>query len=188
MNKTRRFGLLAGATLIVAVILVVLGFNAAPEAKGSNPAYTGFGDLQRYEQQLDQSASLAQISSRAVEVGENIRRSEARRSILANGLEESSNSYTGFGDLRRFEAQAASAKNSITINSGSGTGMGDLHLYEATELGSNAGVKAASPVFTGFGDLRRYEAQLDNARALVMGTNIGMGDLHRFEAQQGAQP
>jgi hypothetical protein len=188
MNKTRILGLVVGATLIVAVILIALGFTAAPKAEGRNPTFTGFGDLRRYEQQLDQSASIAQISSRAIEVGENIRRSEARKSIVASGVTANNVSGTGMGDLRRFEAQVTSAKNSVSLNSSSGIGMGDLHRYEAQELISSADAKAINAGFTGFGDLRRYEAQLDSAKGLATGTNIGMGDLQRFEAQQWTQP
>ncbi len=49
MNKNRIIGMVVGAGLIVAVILISLGFNAAPEAQGSNPVAVGMGDLQRYE-------------------------------------------------------------------------------------------------------------------------------------------
>ena len=35
MNKTRMIGFVGGAVVIVAIILIALGFNAAPTAKGS---------------------------------------------------------------------------------------------------------------------------------------------------------
>jgi hypothetical protein len=51
MNKTRILNIFLGASLVVAAILIGLGFNAAPEAKGSSAPSIGFGDLRRFEGQ-----------------------------------------------------------------------------------------------------------------------------------------
>jgi hypothetical protein len=61
MDKKRFLGMIVGATLIIAVVLVALGYSAAPTAKGSSASSEGFGDLRRFE---GQSAPKAEISDR----------------------------------------------------------------------------------------------------------------------------
>ena len=154
MNKIRIFSLIGGAVLVVGVILVALGFKAAPKAEGSSSVFTGFGDLRVYENQLALSNRGAQESySSSVEVGENIRRSEARQSLLASKPQMNSNSYAGFGDLRLYEEKLAFAARGEQAINRSSAGMGDLQRYEAQKALSGIGSQS------GMGDLRRYRAK-----------------------------
>ena len=86
MNRARFIGLVVGAGLIVAVILISLGFNAAPEALGSGIPVVGMGDLRRVE---------AQGSSSAYAGMGDLRRTEFQTIGAA---------YAGMGDLHRFES------------------------------------------------------------------------------------
>ena len=180
MNTKRILGVVVGAGFIVAVILIALGFKAAPEALGSKPASTGFGDLRLYEKQLEQSALDAQVSH-AVEVGENIRRAEAKKAFLASGVQGINNSYAGFGDLRRYEEKLALAARGEQAINRSSAGMGDLQRYEAQKALAGIGSQGSSAAYTGMGDLQRYEAQLSSQS---QGSQPGMGDLRRYRAKQ----
>ena len=182
MNKIRIFSLIGGAVLVVGVILVALGFKAAPKAEGSSSVFTGFGDLRVYENQLALSNRGAQESySSSVEVGENIRRSEARQSLLASKPKMNSNSFAGFGDLRLYEEKLALAARGEQAINRSSAGMGDLQRYEAQKALAGIGSQGSSAAYTGMGDLQRYEAQ----KALSgIGSQPGMGDLRRYRAKQ----
>jgi hypothetical protein len=77
MDKKRILGVIVGATLIIAVVLVALGYNAAPMAKGSSSSFTGLGDLRRFENQLALSDNTVKASSRSNASMGNLRRYEA---------------------------------------------------------------------------------------------------------------
>lgn len=101
MNTKRWIGFIGGAVVIVAIILLALGFNAAPTAKGSTSA-AGMGEVQRY-------GALNSASQKAMPV--------------------SSNSYTGMGDLRAAEYRLTAAKLASPNNSYAG--MGDVQRYDS---------------------------------------------------------
>jgi hypothetical protein len=87
MNKTRILNIFLGATLVVAVTLVALGFNAAPEAKGSSAPSIGFGDQRGFNERLTLSDRLA--------------------------LARSSRAYSGMGDLHHYEGESMLLDRSI---------------------------------------------------------------------------
>jgi hypothetical protein len=122
MDKNRFLVLILGATLVVAVTLIALGFNAAPEAKGSSAPSIGFGDLHRFEGQL------APVSSQANAGMGDLHRYEVRPILLASVAQGNSASFARMGDLRRFEAQQL-----LKASGNSYAGMGDLHRYEALQ-------------------------------------------------------
>ena len=62
MNKMRVIGFAGGAVVIVAIILLALGFNAAPTAKGSTSGNVGMGEVQRYGA-LSSSSQKASVSN-----------------------------------------------------------------------------------------------------------------------------
>jgi len=97
MNKNRVIGLIVGASLIVAVILISLGFKAAPQAQGSSSAAVGMGDVQRVGAQ----PSIQKSSSTYVGMGD-LSRLEAQKATQGK-----SSSYVGRGDFQRFEASQA---------------------------------------------------------------------------------
>ncbi len=96
MNKARIFSLIAGSILVVAGILVALGFNAAPAAHGAAPVAIGFGDLRRYE---------GQAFNLYTGMGD-LQRFEAQLS-LSNSGESADGPQIGMGDLHKFEAVQA---------------------------------------------------------------------------------
>ncbi len=102
MKKNSCTFILIGATLIVAVILIVKAVGPRVSAATSQP-YVGFGDL---------------------------RLVEALQSSSAIGTYDSTRPYTGFGDLHRFEAQKYILKTWAPESSRQLVGMGDLHLFE----------------------------------------------------------
>jgi hypothetical protein len=101
MNKTRMIGLVGGAFIVVAVILISLGFNAAPQARGSSIPSVGMGDLQRYD------ASLARGSNSSYVGMGDLHRLEVQKAISAAPAQTGGSAYIGMGDLRNFEALQA---------------------------------------------------------------------------------
>jgi hypothetical protein len=214
VNKTRIIGLVVGAAVVVGVILISLGFKAAPEAQGSNPAFTGFGDLRRFENQLDRSSGGAQSNSSSVVVSEHMRRLRAREALLAKS-ESNSKSYAGMGDVQRMDAAAAKSALSSASNNAAYAGMGDVTRYGASIAGQALAVASRSSSSAGMGDVQRFGAVTANAalssasdnaayaglgdvtrygasiagQALAIASRssssyVGMGDLHLFEASQ----
>jgi hypothetical protein len=105
MEKTRVFGLVGGALIIAAVILISLGFNAAPTAKGSSVVSVGMGDLQRYE------AGQA-ISSGNVYIGMgDLHRLDTQAALIAPAQQAGPSQSVGMGDLRHLEAIQALTQN-----------------------------------------------------------------------------
>jgi hypothetical protein len=102
MNKTRFVTIIAGAVLIVAVILTLKAIGPMAVAKNNSQAYSSMGDLHRFESQQSFSGSQAPGFTR---------------------------SYAGMGDLHRFEAQLSTSVSEALANSRK-PGMGDLHRYE----------------------------------------------------------
>jgi hypothetical protein len=186
MNKMRIFGLVAGALVIVAAILIGLGFNLAPPAEGAGAANAGIGDLQRYEGNLAASSGFGDL--------------QAYEQKLAAG----SNAvvFTGFGDLQAYEQKLAAGSAAVVF-----TGFGDLQAYEqklaltsgALPSGSQLSTQASdlrhpewalalgytspqanSSTYTGFGDAQSYEQVLAHRSSAAFS---GMGELQRLEAQ-----
>jgi hypothetical protein len=104
MKKTRVLGLVVGASLVVAVILIALGFNAAPEALGSSSTALGIGDVRRFEAQPASLAGDSRGSGGAYVTMADVLREDARPALLVSAAQESSPSYVGLGEVRRFEA------------------------------------------------------------------------------------
>jgi hypothetical protein len=192
MNNKRMIGLVGGALVIVAAILIGLGFKLAPPAEsagtansgigelqryegklagGSEAVFTGFGDLQRYEQKL------ASANSSTFTGFGDLQSYEQKLALSAITIPSASLSSVPVRDLRHPEWKLALAYPSIQANSPLYTGFGDAQRYE------QALALRSDPAYTGFGDLQRYETQL----MLLAGANqirsVGMGDLQQFEAR-----
>jgi len=84
MYKNRFLGVIVGAVLIVAVILISQAVGPLVGAEKSSRSYVGMGDLQIFE---------------------------AQPSIASNGVLGSSRSYVGMGDLHGFEARPSFSAN-----------------------------------------------------------------------------
>ncbi len=120
MNKTRISGVIAGAVLVVAVVLVALGINAAPEAHGAVTAAVGFGDLRRYEgQSFDLNIGMGDLQ-----------KFESQAPFSASGIPSINPLYIKGGEY---------PNASVTAKKGLQIGMGDLHLFEAVQSGQAAG-------------------------------------------------
>jgi hypothetical protein len=105
MDKKRILSVIVGATLIIAVVLVALGYNAAPKATGSSVSSTGFGDLRRFENQSALSGKAVTASSYYDASIGNLRRFEGQPSLVTSRVQGNSATSTGMGDLRRYEAK-----------------------------------------------------------------------------------
>jgi hypothetical protein len=168
MNKMRIIGLIGGALVIVAAILIGLGFNLAPPAEGAGTANIGFGDLQHYELQQ------ANAGSSAFTGFGDLQRYEQK---LAH---TSSSSFTGFGDLQSYEQKLALSAFAAPSGSLSSVPVRDLRHPEWKLALAYPSVQANSPLYTGFGNAQRYE------RALAVRTDpayTGFGDLQRYELE-----
>jgi hypothetical protein len=196
MNKMRIFGLVAGALVIVAAILIGLGFNMAPPAESAGTANIGFGDLQHYElQQANASSSafsgfgdlqryeqeLARTSSSTFTGFGDLQSYEQKLALSYVAAPSGSLSSVPVRDLRHPEWKLALAYPSVQANSPLYTGFGNAQRYEL-EL-----ARPSSPAYTGFGDLQRYETQLmllaSAKGASLSSSSAGMGELQRLEAQ-----
>jgi hypothetical protein len=192
MNKWRIIGLVGGALVIVAAILIGLGFNLAPPAEGAGTANTGFGELQSYEGKLAGSNAaaftgfgdlqryeqkLARTSSSAFTGFGDLQSYEQKLALSAITVPSASLSSIPVRDLRHPEWKLALAYPSIQANSPLYTGFGDAQRYEqALALRTGA-------AYTGFGDLQRYEIQLARLAGASQISSAGMGDLQQFEAR-----
>jgi hypothetical protein len=164
MNKMRTFGLVAGALVIVAAILIGLGFNLAPPAEGAGAANAGIGDLQRYEGNLAASSGFGDL--------------QAYEQKLAAGSDAVV--FTGFGDLQAYEQKLALTSGALPSGSQLSTQASDLrHPEWALALGYTS-PQANSSTYTGFGDAQRYEQVLAHRSSAAFS---GMGELQRLEAQ-----
>jgi hypothetical protein len=114
MNKNRFLVLFLGATLVVAVTLIALGFNAAPEAKGSSAPSIGFGDQRGFNERLTLSDRLT--------------------------LARSSRAYAGMGDLHHYEGESMLLDRSVegrgvNRNAGSMQVPGRVAVPDASKYG-----------------------------------------------------
>jgi hypothetical protein len=95
MYKNRLVGVVLGAVLIVAVVLVLYAVGPLAGAEKSSSSNHGMGDLQVLEAQQSIAVSGVRASSRSYAGMGDLHRLDTRSSISAN---------PGMGDLQRFEA------------------------------------------------------------------------------------
>lgn len=139
MNTKRMIGLVVGIGVVVGAILLALGFNAAPTAKGNQPGAIGMGDMQRFEAQhlsVVPAVSAAQPGMGDVKSYDALKLNAAAK-------------QPGMGDVKSYDAVKLNA--TAPAVSAAQPGMGDLKSYEGVKISA----AARQP---GMGDLQRYEA------------------------------
>ena len=101
MYKNCFLGVLVGALLILALILVSKAVGPLVGAEKSSLSYNGMGDLQSFEAQLSNAGSGAQGMIRSYSGMGDLHLLDAQSFISVN---------PGMGDLQRFEAQPLPAQ------------------------------------------------------------------------------
>jgi hypothetical protein len=210
MNKNRVIGLIVGAALIVAVILISLGFKAAPQAQGSSRSAAGMGDLRRFDAQ----PAVQKSSSAYVGMGD-LARVDAQPAI-----QKSNSASVSVIEAQILEAQLLNLASASQLDSISAARVEENLRQANTQGGSSSSVRrgdlarvAAQPAIqrSSSASVSVIEAQILEAQLLSLASAsqldsisaarveenmrqaktqgssrfyVGMGDLHRFDSSR----